>query len=48
VREDTIVRDCRGIGRMKIMCKVVIIDYSVSGLCGGGRDSGLERGRRGR
>jgi hypothetical protein len=41
-----IVRDCRGIGRMGIMCKVGIVDYSVSGECGGGRSS-EGRGRSG-
>jgi hypothetical protein len=44
VRETAIVRDCRGIGRMGIMCKVSIIDYSVSCEFGGGRDSGREKG----
>jgi hypothetical protein len=35
VGENTIVRDCRVIGRMQVMCKVGIIDYSVSGEYGG-------------
>jgi hypothetical protein len=43
------VRDCRGIGRMGVMCKIVTIDYSVSGECGGGSDSeGEGKGKRGR
>jgi hypothetical protein len=37
VGEGAIVRDCRGIGRMGIMCKVDIVDYSVSSECRGGR-----------
>jgi hypothetical protein len=31
VGEGAIVRDCRGIGRIGVMCKVGIIDCSVSG-----------------
>jgi hypothetical protein len=38
VEEGAIIRDCRGIGRMRVMCEVVIIGYSVSGECGGGKD----------
>jgi hypothetical protein len=49
VGEDAIVRDYRRIGMNGVMCKVGIIDYSVSGDCGGRRDSvGKWRGRRGR
>jgi hypothetical protein len=39
-----IVRDLRGIGRMRIMRKVGIVDYSVSVECEGGKGSG-EKGR---
>jgi hypothetical protein len=35
--EGAIVRDCGGIGRMRAMCKVGIIDYSL--VVRGGRDS---------
>jgi hypothetical protein len=40
VGEGAIVRCFGGIGRMDVTCKVGIIDYSVSGECGGGRDNG--------
>jgi hypothetical protein len=36
------VRDCRRIGSMGVTYKLGIIDYSVSGYCGGGRDSGVK------
>jgi hypothetical protein len=39
VGKGTIVRDCRGIEMMGIMCKVGIVDYPVSVKYGGGRDS---------
>jgi hypothetical protein len=46
--ESTIVKDCRGIGRMVVICKVGIIDYLVSYWCGGSRDGGGKgKGRRG-
>jgi hypothetical protein len=49
VGKGAIVRDCREVGRMVVMCKVGTIDYSVSGECGGGRDSrGKVKGQRGR
>jgi hypothetical protein len=50
VGEVAVISDYRGIGRMGIMCKVGILDYSVSGEFGGGRDSEVEegKGRRGR
>jgi hypothetical protein len=41
----TIVRGCRGIRRMGVMCKVGIIDYSVSGQCEAGRVSKGEKGK---
>jgi hypothetical protein len=44
--EGTVVRNCREIGRMRVIYKVGIIDYWLSGYCRGGRDSG--GGRRGR
>jgi hypothetical protein len=31
---------------MGVMCNVGIIDYSVSGVCRGGRDSGRKGGQR--
>jgi hypothetical protein len=40
VGEGAVVEDCRGIGRMGVMCKVGITDYSVSAEFGRGRDSG--------
>jgi hypothetical protein len=47
VGEGAIFRDCRGIGRMGVICKVCIVGYSASGECGGGRGSGVkDRGRR--
>jgi hypothetical protein len=30
IGENPIVRDCRGVGRMGVICKVGIIDYSLS------------------
>jgi hypothetical protein len=39
VGEGIIVRDCRRIGRIDVMCNISLIDYSVNGECGGGRDS---------
>jgi hypothetical protein len=39
VGEGAIVRDCRGIGRMRIICEVGITNYLVSGECGGSKDS---------
>jgi hypothetical protein len=41
VGEGVFVRDCRGIGRMGVMCKFGLVDYSECGECGIGRDSGL-------
>jgi hypothetical protein len=37
VGEVAIVSDCRGIGRMGVMCKVGRVYYSWSGECEGGR-----------
>jgi hypothetical protein len=37
VEEDAIIRDCRRIETMGVMYKVGIIDYLVSGFCGGDR-----------
>jgi hypothetical protein len=37
---------CRAIGRIRVTHKVDIVDYSVSGKCGGGRDSGGKEGGR--
>jgi hypothetical protein len=34
-----IIRVCRRVGRMGVMCTVAIIDYSVYGVCGGDRVS---------
>jgi hypothetical protein len=36
VEECAIVRGCQGIGRIRVMCKVGIIDYSVCGTFSGG------------
>jgi hypothetical protein len=40
VGKDAIIRDCRGIGRMGIVCKVGIIDHSVRSDCEGVRGCG--------
>jgi hypothetical protein len=49
VGEDAVIRYCTGIVSMGVICKVGVIDYSVSSYCGGIRDSGGERlERRGR
>jgi hypothetical protein len=46
VGHSAFVRDCRGIGQMEVMCRVGIVDYSVSGGCGGSGGSGVKgRGR---
>jgi hypothetical protein len=39
VREGAIVGDCRVIGVLEVTFVVCIIDYSMSGECGGGRNS---------
>jgi hypothetical protein len=46
VWEGAIARDCRGIGRICLTCKVDIIDHSVSGECGEGWDIGGKRERK--
>jgi hypothetical protein len=43
VGEGVIVRDCRRIGRMRIMPKVGIVYYPVSGKHGSGKGSGGEK-----
>jgi hypothetical protein len=48
VGKGVVVRNCRGIGRMGVICKVGILDYSVSNYYGGDRDSGVGVARRGR
>jgi hypothetical protein len=40
VKEGAIVRDCIGIERTEAIYKVSIIDYLMSILCGGDKDSG--------
>jgi hypothetical protein len=46
VGEGDLVRDCRGIGKMGIMCKFGIVDHSVSSEGGGGRGSRVKGRRR--
>jgi hypothetical protein len=46
VKEGAIAQDCR-IKGMGVMYKDGIIDYSVSGLCGRDRDSGVKGGGEG-
>jgi hypothetical protein len=42
------VRDCRGLGRMRIMCKFGIVDYKLSGEYEGSKGSEVKgRGRHG-
>jgi hypothetical protein len=48
MEKGTSVRDCRKKPRMGVMCKVGIIDYFVSGYCGGDRDSGGKGGEEGK
>jgi hypothetical protein len=45
VREGAFVRDCRGIGQMEVLCRVGIVDCSVSGECGSGKGN-MMNGRR--
>jgi hypothetical protein len=49
VGKSTVVRHWTGTVSMGVICKVIIIDYSVSSYCGRGRDSGwckeMGRGR---
>jgi hypothetical protein len=47
VGQGAYVRDCRVIRWMWVMCRVGIVDYSVSGEHGGDRGSGV-KGREGR
>jgi hypothetical protein len=48
MEKGTSVRDCRKKPRMGVMCKVAIIDYFVSGYCGGDKDSGGKGGEEGK
>jgi hypothetical protein len=42
---EVLFHNCKGIGKMGVMNKVGITDYSVSGACGGIRCSGGKVGR---
>jgi hypothetical protein len=44
VGEGASVRDCRGIGRMGVMCIFGIVGYLASGECSRCRDSGVKGG----
>jgi hypothetical protein len=46
LKEGAVFRDCRGIRRMEVMCKVGIIDFSMHGKCARSRNS-EGKGRRG-
>jgi hypothetical protein len=46
VGETAVVRNCRGIRKMEIICKVGIIDYLVSSYCRRGRDRRGEAQRK--
>jgi hypothetical protein len=47
VVEGACVRDYKGIGQMRVLCRVGTGNYSVCGECGGSRGSGVKgRGRR--